>query len=245
MGSASAKELANALGARRVRSSHVPSLRRRNYYINWGNSEFPFWWDNQHTSNHPEAVRFAKNKLITFELFDAEGIPTVDWTTSQEYAREWCNEGALVFARKILNGREGAGIVKCNREVFVEAPLYTKYLKNKQEYRVHVFNGEVFHIQQKRRVSNGTVVDTQIKSKANGWRFCIRNLSPPESLEGTAIAAVDALGLDFAAVDILFNTYHSRLAILEINSAPGIQNPTTLAKYVEVFQNYQHLLETS
>jgi len=50
------------------------------------------------------------------------------------------------------------------------------------------------------------------------------------------LASVMALGLDFGAVDIVYNENDNKAYVLEINTAPGLSG-TTLEKYVEVFSH--------
>ena len=45
-------------------------------------------------------------------------------------------------------------------------------------------------------------------------------------------AAIKALGLDFGAVDIIYNEAEDQHYVLEVNTAPGLEG-TTLQKYTE------------
>jgi glutathione synthase/RimK-type ligase-like ATP-grasp enzyme len=119
-------------------------------------------------------------------------------------------------------------------EELVEAPLYTRYFKKKREYRVHVLNGSVLDVQEKRKRKG--VADDQrdhrIRNLANGYVFCREGLVEPPGLRDTAIRATQALGYNLGAVDIAFNEHHGRLAVLEVNANPGLQG-TTLETYAE------------
>lgn len=132
-------------------------------------------------------------------------------------------------------GRRGRGVVRRLRRV-VDAPLYTKYVKKADEYRVHVFGGEVLDVQQKRKrqeVPNDEV-DYQIRNLAGGWVFCRDNVDCPDSVRELAVSAVRALGLDFGAVDIGFNRHDGIGYVFEVNTAPGVEG-TTLDKYYAAF----------
>jgi D-alanine-D-alanine ligase-like ATP-grasp enzyme len=52
-----------------------------------------------------------------------------------------------------------------------------------------------------------------------------------------SISAVNTLGLDFGAVDLIV-AKDGRVYVLEVNTAPGIEG-ITLEKYVKAFQNYE------
>ena len=127
----------------------------------------------------------------------------------------------------------------------VDAPLYTKYVKKADEYRVHVFGGEVLDVQQKRKrqeVPNDEV-DYQIRNLAGGWVFCRDNIDCPSSVRELAVGAVRALGLDFGAVDIGFNRHNGVGYVFEVNTAPGVEG-STLDKYYAAFAQQLPQLES-
>ena len=51
-----------------------------------------------------------------------------------------------------------------------------------------------------------------------------------------SIAAVQHVGLDFGAVDIIYNQREDSSYVLEINTAPGLMG-TTGERYAEAFGN--------
>jgi glutathione synthase/RimK-type ligase-like ATP-grasp enzyme len=114
----------------------------------------------------------------------------------------------------------------------VDAPLYTKYIKKADEYRVHVFDGEVIDVQQKRKrqeVENEDV-DYQIRNSTGGWVFCRAEVDIPDICLSMARRAVSALGLTFGAVDIGYNRREDMAYVFEVNTAPGLEG-TTLDTY--------------
>ncbi len=118
------------------------------------------------------------------------------------------------------------------RTELVNAPMYTKYVKKADEYRVHVFDGEVIDIQQKRRRQELSrhEVDFQIRNTDSGWVFCRDDVDCPDGVRSTAVSAVSALRLDFGAVDIGYNRHQGAATVYEVNTAPGLEG-TTLEKY--------------
>lgn len=131
-----------------------------------------------------------------------------------------------------------------------EAPLYTKQVSNNGEYRVHVFKGEVIHYQKKcRRVErdeDGNVINrdepneeqTTVRNLGSGWVYRSEDLERLERVEQLALQAIEALGLDFGAVDII-NDNERNVYVLEVNTAVGLGNQATLEAYVTAFNNLQ------
>jgi hypothetical protein len=137
----------------------------------------------------------------------------------------------------------GRGIVLCNgADQLPAAPLYTKYVKKKREFRVHILARpgpgddafDVLHLQQKKRRS-GVEVNNQIRSWDNGWVFCVRNVAPPECVASAAKAAVAALGLHFGAVDVGYNERAGTACVYEVNTAPSLIG-ATLDVYAAAFR---------
>jgi glutathione synthase/RimK-type ligase-like ATP-grasp enzyme len=60
-------------------------------------------------------------------------------------------------------------------------------------------------------------------------------VSAPNTVEEQAIKAVQALGLDFGSVDVIWNERHSLPYVLEVNTAPGLVG-TTVTNFVNAFK---------
>lgn len=177
-------------------------------------------------------LRDGTDKLTQLTKFKENNVDTLDFTTDRAVAAAWLPDSCVV-ARTILRGSEGRGIVVAERsEELVPAPLYTKYFKKKHEYRVHVFNGEVIDVQQKRKRKELTDEgrEPRIRNLANGYVYCREGLVEPDGLRDLAVRATAALGYQLGAVDVAYNEHHRRFAVLEVNANPGLQG-TTLDKY--------------
>lgn len=237
-GSASAKALCAALGIKRIKHEG-PGRRFLTKTINWGASApshahiFTGGLVNTFT-----AVKKAANKLSAFKAFE-DTVRVPKWTESQEEASLWLLEGVKVVCRTVLNGHSGNGIaIASNLEEMVNAPLYTRYVKKDQEYRVHVQAGEVFFVQRKAR-DKGVAddkVNWAVRNHHNGFIYANKDVEVDAAAQEQAILACAALGLDFGAVDILRGT-DGIFYVLEVNTAPGLAG-TTLEKYVEQFRRY-------
>lgn len=234
-GSKSAKLLKEALGIPLLKHEGKPV--RVDTVINWGSSDLAERVRYDMILNHPTAVNRSANKLHSFKAFDEYDVPCPTWTASKFEARDWVGQGVNVFARTLLNSHSGRGIVDIQQpEDFVEAPLYTQYVKKKNEYRIHVFGGHIIHVQRKARKKEipDEEVNWKIRNHDNGFIFQMNDVEVPEEAKGIAINAVIAVGLDFGAVDIIESARGNWL-VLEVNSAPGIEG-TTLERYVEAFK---------
>jgi len=221
-----AEGLTKALGYK-VWRSQTPSPTKLN--LNWGGHSVGIGrlsW-----INCPEATQVASNKLYTFKLLEKAGVSHVPYTASKEVAQGWSKEGNVVFART-TNGQGGSGIhiVQPGGEV-PNQPLYTKYVKKLKEFRVHVFQGKAIDVQQKKKRNGHEGGEPLIRNHDNGWIFARENVVEPEGLRDLGVNAVNAVGLDFGAVDIIYNASQNKCYVLEVNTAPGLCE-TTAGSYI-------------
>ena len=179
-------------------------------------------------------MAYASNKINTFNRWSQHGVSCPDWTQDYAIARDWIENGATVFCRTRVQAHSGIGIVIADSvNGLVPAPLYTKYVKKKKEFRVHIINNRVIDIQEKRRAF-GNNSGFLIRNHANGFVFCRDNIIEPADLRDVACRAVSALDLDFGAVDVIYNEHYDKCYALEVNTAPGLEG-TTLQSYINNF----------
>ncbi len=251
-GSKSAKALAEALGCKRLKLEGSKFIHRpTRCVVNWGLNNPALITQlvnpdglalNCQINFGELLVNKATNKLKFFNLMNQYlpgSIP--EYTTDKVIAQQWASEGHTVVCRKLLNASSGRGITLAEGvlEDVVDAPLYTQYKKKKDEYRVHVFCGGVIDIQRKMRKADvpDEDVDWGIRNLEGGFIFGRNDIKPPEGIEELAISCINRIGLDFGAVDVIYNERDNKCYLLEVNSAPGIQN-TTLDKYVEAITKF-------
>ena len=238
VGSVSAKRLARSLGVLRVRPTY--NARRKDVIVNWGSSNPPhFRWMEQDL-NKPHAIALACNKLNTFKTlqYDNDFIHCPDWTVDKGMAKYWITQGDIVYCRSTVTGHSGRGIVIANTvDELINAPLYTVKTKHKNEYRVHIFKGEVLDVQKKKRRNGFVGSSTGIRNHSNGWVYARSDVAIPDMLCPIAIQAVNLLGLDFGAVDIGHRVIDNKFFVFEVNTAPGLEG-STLDKYTKAIYNY-------
>jgi glutathione synthase/RimK-type ligase-like ATP-grasp enzyme len=226
--------LAKALGAKRIK--HVGKPIRTGVLVNWGASNITRDIRAGVVLNKPDAVKRASDKLQAFRTLSGY-VCIPHFTESLVEASRWLLEGDMVVCRTVLNGHGGNGIILASTEAeMVKATLYTRYIKKQNEYRVHVFNSKMIHKQRKARRLDvpDEEVNWKVRNHENGFIFQIEDFDMPEDCEKQSVEAVKVLGLDFGAVDVIYNANEQRAYVLEVNSAPGLSG-TTLDKYVEAF----------
>jgi glutathione synthase/RimK-type ligase-like ATP-grasp enzyme len=162
------------------------------------------------------------------------GVSIPAFTADPNEAQTWVDKGGVVVVRQLLCASEGKGIsvIEKGGQVPRHAPLYTRYIPKFDEYRVHVWDGQVIDIQQKklRRGDDEREADTRIRNAKFGWVFCREAVECPEVVTQEAIKAAKALGLDFGAIDIGHTRNRNRATVYEANTAPGLEG-TTLERY--------------
>lgn len=210
--------------------------------INWGNGNVrstDFHGISRFVNSHT-AVAAASNKLITFQkLKDKDGIRIPVFTTDRSVAASWLGDGIGVVCRTKLNGHSGDGIVLALQQTdeIPNASLYVHYIKKQKEFRVHVAFGAVIDVQEKRKrteLPEDFITNFQVRNHSTGWVYCREEIQEPEGLRQMAVQTVGHLGLDFGAVDIIWNEKRNECYVLEVNTAPGLEG-TTVTKYAEAF----------
>lgn len=188
--------------------------------------------------NFSSLVEIAQNKLASFQAMSHEEVSIPKFSPNIQDAREWIEEGATVVCRTLLRGSEGRGIVlAASNEELVRAPLYVKYVKKQDEYRIHIMAGQVIDQQQKRRSREvaDEDVDWKVRNHSNGFIFAREGCSPPPMVVVESLKAMASLSLDFGAVDVIWNAHEQKAYVLEINTAPGLEG-TTLESYSNGFR---------
>lgn len=205
--------------------------------LNWGCSRINY---PGLTINPPETIRKASNKLLFFQAMVGTDLTPPFYTTSVAASKALSKH--KIVCRTILNGHSGAGIVIARKqEQLVDAPLYVQYVEKTDEWRVHVLGGQVIDIQRKARSRSVPDADVNwaVRNHKNGFVYVRGDIvkydkKVIDTLCQMAIQAVNTVGLDFGAVDLLSGK-DGRAYVLEVNTAPGLEG-TTLTNYINVFK---------
>jgi len=239
--SESAKKLAEALGAKRIkregsRYKHKPGDR----IINWGCSKI----DNPEVLkgivlNTPEQVDQVSDKKTFFQSYPGNRDYVVQHTTNIDNALLWSAQDFTVVARHNLRGHSGEGIEIVEPGMLMpHAPLYTKYKKKTDEYRIHFCDGNLIKFARKGRKLEvpDEEVNWKVRNLAGGFIYALSNLDEmPEGVLDACQDYVDNTFLDFGAIDVIYHKPSDRAYILEVNTAPGLSG-STIEAYAEALK---------
>jgi hypothetical protein len=259
--SRSAFKLAEALSAYRwyteLPENFPSNPPRRVLVVNWGTGWPARWMDRLRdfrVLNSYRPIEASVDKRTTLrELRDA-GVPTLDFVLSSGGVRpdyttleRWLQEDGRVIVRNQIEGNNGHGItVARSRDQLGSAPLYTRFYPKTHEFRIHVWNGQVIDFKQKRLLNDASETRVQeIRSYDQGWIHSMRIdpfvTSARPVLDRHAIAAVQALGLHFGAIDMLARFDRQRFVdckVCETNTAPDLTaHEETLDAYVDAIRS--------
>jgi hypothetical protein len=196
--------------------------------------------------NDPKAVSSATNKSSFFALMSKSSDPPriPEFTNDLDVAQKWVDDGLTVIGR-MNHGSSGKDVAFYNEapDKFLGSDLWVQYKKKKHEYRLHFMNGGIFLIQQKvlpKTDPDGQPipkdnVDFRIRTHRTGFIFQKFDVRVPEDVATQALKAAKASGLDFGAIDVIYNAHEDKAYVLEINTAPGLEG-TTVDTYKAEFQ---------
>lgn len=172
---------------------------------------------------------YVMNKLEQLVDFTEKDIPVPEFTEDVEVASKWIRERHPAFGRKLNHsqGRDIQIVVGADLR-WMNSDFWTKFVKSVGEWRFHIFNGKSI-ARGKKVCETPMEAYAPIRTRAFGYRL-VHNVEPPKGLRTLAKRAVEAVGYDFGAVDVLELADGSGV-VLEVNSRPGLKDPYTLDKY--------------
>lgn len=213
VGSKFAKALQQGLAAEGIKSLRISPQR---------------WLVKQQRRNNKAFVVTSNplNKVEQFVRFKESGVASPNFTLAPGECKNL--PGKTVFARTLINATNGRGIVEFEKGTEPPpAPLYTEYIPKKAEYRVHVFDGKVIDVQQKKKKRGfEDQRNTRIRNLHNGYVYTRADIVEPEGLQQLAVDAVAACGYSYGACDIIYNEKQNKCFVLEVNSRPGLMGST-------------------
>lgn len=179
--------------------------------------------------NHSRAIATASNKLESLRLLSDAGVNVPMWSTNP-------TDLDFPYMGRRTHHARGTDIVLCLQKSDYERQprdYYIEYIPTVREFRVHVAFGKVIRVQGK-FLDRPELAVPWIRNYANGYRFRAPRKKLMSERLNMATLAVETLGLDFGAVDLLISD-ENKTYVLEVNTAPAC-SPLTAAAYVTAFQ---------
>lgn len=219
------------------RASSVTSL------IRWGVSQ-SFGENPKYELNTRDAIALAANKQRTLRHLQQAGIRVPELATNKNAAQEFLTAGHVLVGRPDYH--QGGSDFRIIRNLSdlrndTTSSHWTVLYDKSSEWRIHVFRGEV--IGASKKISDGVehrIRNQYARNHTNGWRFFkvdVNNLQ--DRIKELAVDAVAALGLDFGAVDIILSSNPRRYYVLEVNTAPSLEeNSTIFNTYLDYFSEW-------
>jgi hypothetical protein len=208
-GGLTAKKLARLCGCR-CKKFRLPR-RYPHFLINYGN--------NVRSANLNANVDFDKYKqLRTLRVGDVS-VPN--------YYGKYDNIPDNAFpllARKKYHSQGRDITYIANRQALRNLPSWkydflTEYINKKSEYRVHILGNDIVMVSVK--WSENPNADPIVRAKRFGWKQIEYDGEYKEELADIARQAIEVLGWDFGAVDIIRKK--DRFWVLEVNSSAGLE----------------------
>lgn len=185
--------------------------------------------------NSPDAIARASNKRRALLALEEAGVPIPKLLTGD-------SPPDYPLVGRPDRHRAGQGFYLCqdfNDFLWAEAhgaTHYMQYIEGGREFRVHVAFGKSIKLAEKIELVPTAIINRP-RNFHNGFVFNYpHNFNHKVTLRRVAIAAVEALGLDFGAVDVIYKD--RQFYVLEVNTAPALTSQSdTLERYVRAFKD--------
>lgn len=207
-------------------------LNKRGYNglsINWG------YQVSENALNPASKLRIAQNKRLALIELEFAGVPI-----PKLYVDDFEDIKYPVVGRRDKHTR-GSGFFMCydqydfdKTRMFNRPPTYyLEFIGNAREFRVYSFQGKSIRLVEK--VGFG-LIKKYSRSDDEVYFTYPEHFNKKQELRSVAHQAVEALGLDFGAVDILYK--NGQFYVIEVNTAPQLTEGTkTLQAFVDAFMN--------
>lgn len=235
-GNSLAAEIGLRAGERLPNNANLQTL------IRWGSSAYPELDEiASNVINRAVAVSLAANKFLSLEALSGSEIPvpkqiklsSLQDQTLQAIAALGLNLPVLARQESHTRGRD---ILLCLQNKDISRAIrwgkthITEYIPTKEEYRVHVFGGQVIKVSRKVLMSREAYVP-YLRNDDNNHTYRNTRIKITDNQKQVAIDAVNALGLDFGAVDMVISDNDSPF-VLEVNTGPSL-----IDSGIEIYSN--------
>ena len=193
--------------------------------------------------NPREQIRANTDKRNSLEVLDDAGVPVpayVDRASNVGHPVDECDVAYPALGRS-QNHSQGADInlIMQGRDIeLTDNDFFVQYYPTQAEYRVQVFDGEIVKVHEKRLETDAAREEDYIpyiRNHQENWVFVNERGETPDEVREYATDAVDALDLDFGAVDVIETEEHG-VKVLEVNTAPTLDE-NNLRRYGQTIQD--------
>lgn len=202
-----------------------PNNQRFEYVIRWGCRRGSGAYGE--VLNPRTNIANASDKFNALQTFERDYVPVPDFTTNRDDIGP-TDEAEIQYPvlGRSQSHSQGSDVllVLQDRDIRVQGTRhhYIDYIPKQSEFRVHVFDGDIVAVHEKMQQSetDGDEHESHIWNHESGWVF----LNPRHDWPDTDIAvdAVESLGLDFGAVDMIRDEATGDEFVLEVNTAPTL-----------------------
>ncbi len=206
-------------------------LDRCDVVINWGTSDL---WACDAPLVFNRDAESAINKFEMIKTLKNAGVPVPEYKTVGDNIQALADTQGCVYIRGFDNETRYAPVdsFDTDNDAYASRPVAMK----RREYRLHVFDGQIFAMYEK--VPKESFIGMPKLFKAETCDF--RRVEPTISLcnlEGQSIAkrAVRALGLDYGAVDMIRTMGGASYVVCEVNSSSGL-NTANVKRLVDLIR---------
>lgn len=209
-----------------------------NRIINWGNRIFSA--DNYFDLNMPSGIKVASDKMAARRVMQNAGIPVPKtYFPDTDANLLWiddCNFPVIVRPRFHYAGKNfhvHNNVLTLSAFLWGKSDWYASEVFNKtHEYRVHTAHGKVLVTHEKPLIEGELRANHAINHEQ--WRALRWGEFIPE-VSLAALRATKAVGLDYAAVDVMYNANTGEVAVAEVNTSPEVTAEYSSGKYAEYF----------
>jgi predicted ATP-grasp superfamily ATP-dependent carboligase len=196
-------------------------VEQPDFLVRWGNGRYAEFDQPGRCINPAKAIWKAGDKLAALRAMQEAGVRVPEF-----YER--CPGEGVILARK-RRGFGGTDIQICGHNPCVPAEWYSRFVPNDREYRIHIVDGNLVRVVRKYLERPEQRRSEHIKNHSNGYVFKTPARKLNTSRVDASVKAVEALGLDFGAVDLVVDAQGVEY-VLEVNTAPAC-SPKTLQAY--------------
>lgn len=170
--------------------------------------------------NDIKSIEKSKDKLIMKYYFKLHNIPSPHfyWSFPKTKKKIICKQISHSCGRGMKFTNDKTKFKKFNTQYYFE-----KYTPIDTEFRIHVLNKEIIHVDKKTLREGNSYKETWVKNLQN-YKYLEYTETLPIEIRKQIIKAVSCLGLYFGAVDLGYNSLKDKYYIFEVNSAPGMRS---------------------